>query len=146
MAFAPVTPCHVVPSDSGKRPNPLGDSSRRLNNDDSSSSSPNHGHILDPFSTDQPDKEMLCECYFVTDLKFVCSSYSLLSLSLWFFFFLATLFYFSSSPLTLDDVTRTVHDPWARSENNYFATCKKSMRISITACDQELAVPMQVNN
>lgn len=46
----------------------------------------------------------------------------------------------------LDDVTRTVHDPWARSENNYFATCKKSMRISITACDQELAVPMQVNN
>lgn len=75
------------------------------------------------------------------ELKFVCSSHSLFSpLSNPFLLFVL----FSS--LTLDDVTRTVHDPWARSENNYFATCKKSMRISITACDQELAVPMQVNN
>ena len=58
---------------------------------------------------------------------------------------LLTLFLSLFSPSNADDVAHSVHEPWGRSENNYFATCEKSMRISITACDQELTVPIQVN-
>lgn len=130
------------------RPNPLGDSSRRLNTDDSSCS-PNHGHILNAFSTDQLDKEMLCEWFFQffsSLLLQVCLLCSFLSLSLFHLIFLSpVLQFFFFYPSNTDDVAHNVHEPWSRSENNYFATCEKSMRISITACDQELTVPIQVN-